>query len=114
MANKPENINTLSILMSLDKEARKDLENLKPITLEKLVESYIENARKSNVRMVDEHINTLLPPVGTKILVMVDDKWVACKRKEFITSNSPTVSFEDLGTKEIFIRPRTNIKWKVA
>lgn len=113
MATKPENINTLRILLSLDKEATKDLANLKPATLEKITESYIENARASNIKMVDEHINKSLPPVGINLLVLMDDEWVACKRNEFITDrNAVHVDFHTKDGKVHKLR-RSNIKWKL-
>ena len=110
-ATKPENINTLRILLSLDKEAAKDLANLSPLTLEKITESYIENARRSNIKMVDEHINTMLPVVGSNILVNKDGEWVKCKRESFINSSTALVEFV-LPTGSKFSLPRTNIKWK--
>lgn len=112
MATKPENITTLTILLELDKADAKDLANLKPQTLENMVSSYIENAKRSNIKQIDEHINTGLPVVGPKILVFFEDKWVLCKRKEFINSNSVTVEFETLNGKVFELR-RTNIKWKM-
>lgn len=112
-STKTELIHTLSILLELDPPEKKDLSNLKVDTLESMVSSYIENARKSNIRMVDEHVNHTLPTVGPLIEVLDSKgKWVKCRRKNFIVDQPDVELVKEDGTK--FYRPRTNIRWKYA
>jgi hypothetical protein len=113
MATKPENINTLTILLELDKEARKDLAALKPATLELITQNYIENARKTNHKMVDEHVNTNLPVVGVNILVFHEGEYTPCKRERFITSRQTELEFKRPDGSS-FVLPKANIKWKVV
>ena len=122
MANKDENINTLSILLELDKDCKKDLQALKPASLELMVQRYIENARKTNHTMVDklvarlaargkEHVNTSLPVVGAWIHVKTTEGWKRCKRKDFISSSDELIEFHTPnGTS--FKVPRGRVEWK--
>lgn len=111
MATKPENVNTLAILLELDKDDKKDLANLKPKTLENMVSSYIENAKRTNLKAIEEHINTSLPVVGTNIMVMLDGEFVKCKRETFLIDNTKPVTFIR-PDETTFSLAREKIRWK--
>lgn len=113
MASKQEHLHTLGILLSLEPAHKKDLSKLSPDTLEYIVEQYIENARKTNIKMVDEHINTNLPIVGPYILVQKDGEFIEAKRESFVPDKRHRIEFI---TREgvRFSLPANRIKWKYS
>lgn len=113
MASKQEHLHTLGILLSLEPAHKKDLSKLSPDTLEYIVEQYIENARKTNIKMVDEHINTNLPIVGPYILVQKDGEFIEAKRESFVPDKRHRIEFITR-EGERFSLPANRIKWKYS
>lgn len=61
-----------------------------------------------------QHINTSLPPVGIKILVLYNNEWVLCQREKFLVSKKSTpVEFKQIDPISWFSLPIDKIQWSL-
>ena len=57
-------------------------------------------------------INRTLPPVNTKIYVVVNEKWIPSIRDTWVSSRDKDLEFRNRETNELFTVPASRVEWR--